>query len=681
MAGINPKTGKRRDWEAKQAAKSAAPDEELANIEKRLALLKRQQKAIEARERLMTFIKFTSPDPEDPSDVERSRYKNARHHDAIARVVEEVEKGEIPFLILTMPPRHGKSEIVSRRLPAWFAGRHPDQNVVVATYNDDFAQDFGKDVRSIMQSAQYKQVFPSVTLRRGGSASDRLQTAQGGLLTFVGRGGTLTGRGAHCLAAGTMVDTNLGPVAIEDLSLAHRVRSFDVKRGRQVWQRVVALASRPRASLLRITTETGRVVEATAEHRFYANGRWVRAEDLTPGDALLPMQVGRSDAVALVEDTRRSAVVYDIQVEETECFFANGLLTHNCLIIDDIISNAEQARSQTIRDQTWDWFTKVAMSRRMGKKLVVITFTRWHSDDIIGRLTDPENPHYNLKLAEKIKIINLPALAEDDDPLGRAPGEPLWPDGPDRFDVDFLQEQQMLDPLGFASLYQQRPSLLDGDMFKRENIRFYKQDELPEELRVYCSSDHAVATGQRNDYTVLLKVGIDAQSNIYLLECFWQRVKSDAAVEAMLTMASGKHKPLLWWAEKGHISKSIGPFLRKRMLETGTYINIREVTPAADKATRAQSIAARVAMGKVFFPMNAVWSEKAINELMAFPNGTHDDFADTLAYIGLGLQSQFAPAKTSARKVGAPEFGTLAWVKQADKWAEQKKARAAAGGF
>lgn len=550
---INPRTGKRVAWEKEQAAlKAENPD--LKEINQQLALLKRQQKALQARERFMPFIKFTSPDPEDPNDVEKSSYKNAKHHDAIARVIEEVERGAIRFLILTVPPRHGKSEQVSRRLPAWFIGRHPDKNVVVATYNDDFASDFGKDVRGIITSPQFKQVFPEVRLQRGGSASDRLQTTRGGLMSFVGRGGSLTGRGAHLL------------------------------------------------------------------------------------------------------------------------------------IIDDLIKDDKEARSQAIRDQAWNWFTKVAMTRRMGLKLVIMTFTRWHSDDPIGRLTDPENPHYNERLAKRIKIINLPAIAEEDDPLGRAPGEPLWPDGPDKYDLDFLEEQKSLDPLGFAALFQQRPSLLDGDIFRREDIKFYGPGtgrELPENLQIYCSSDHAVGTGQRNDPSCFLKIGIDQNSDIYLLECVWRKMKTDAAVEAMLAMARGIHRPLLWWAEKGHISKSIGPFLRKRMLETGTYINIREVTPVQDKVQRAQSIAARVAMGKVIFPKDALWTEKAINEMMAFPNGAHDDFCDALAWIGLGLQSQFAPSKSIAAERAAkrPAFGTLDWVKLSDRWQNERKADSAAGGF
>jgi len=352
----------------------------------------------------------------------------------------------------------------------------------------------------------------------------------------------------------------------------------------------------------------------------------------------------------------------------------------DCLLIDDLYKDHEEARSQTIRDQAWNWFTKVAMTRRMGRKLVIITMTRWHSDDIIGRITDPENPCYNAIEAAKWKIIRLPAIAEEEDPLGRAEGEVLWPQ---RFDLDFMQSQQRLDPLGFAALYQQRPTVADGVLFRRENMQFYKANELPEDLRIYCSSDHAVATGQRNDYTVMFKIGVDRQSNIWVLDCFRAKVSADKAVEAMLAMAAGKERPLLWWAERGHISKSIGPFLRKRMLETGTYINLVEVTPVHDKEQRAQSIAARIAMGKVYFPTDKVWTEKIVNELLAFPSGIHDDAVDALAYIGLGLQSQFAPGRNTAmtKQNAQPKTGTLAWIKLADKWAAEKKAAAAAGGF
>jgi predicted phage terminase large subunit-like protein len=539
---INPRTGKRFDF-----VDPAHQDRETVILRSQVKLLERQAAALEARDRFMPFIKFTSPDPEDPNDVKKSKYKNARHHDATARVIEEVVKGNIQILILVEPPRHGKTEQVSRKLPAWFIGKFPTENVVVGTYSDMFAEDLGADVRSIMSSPSYKQVFPNVKLQRGGTAKNRLQTTDGGLLFFVGRGGALTGRGAHIL------------------------------------------------------------------------------------------------------------------------------------ILDDLIKDDKEARSPAIRDQAWNWLTKVAMTRRMGRKLVIITFTRWHSDDPIGRLTDPENPHFNRKVAEKIKIINMPAIAEEGDPLGRKVGEPLWPDGPDKFDLEFLQQQQDLDPLGFAALYQGRPSVLDGDLFKRENVRYY--DELPEELRIYSASDHALGGNQRNDPTLLISVGIDRQSNIFVLpDIFWRRAPTDIVGEAMLDKTQAD-KPLLWWAGTDHITKSMGPFLRKRMGERGIYINLREVAPIGDKVAGAQSIVGRFAMGKVYWP-KAPWVERAINELMAFPNGLHDEWADTLGLIGRGLQSQFKPGKpASEREKKEPAFGTVNWLRHNEKWAKEKAAEQAAGGF
>lgn len=546
---VNPRTGRKYGWEAEQARKKAESPEA---VEQEIALLERLKIAAEAREHLLPFTRFTMPDPADPNDASRTVYEAEPFHIAVADVLTRFEKGELRHddgtvctqLIFEMPPRHGKTELATKRNAAWISGRHPEWNIAVASYSDTMAQDFGADTRAILTSAQFRQVFPTYGLRRGGTAKDNIQTEQGGRLVFVGRGGALTGRGAHAL------------------------------------------------------------------------------------------------------------------------------------LIDDLYKDHEEARSQTIRDQAWNWFTKVAMTRRMGRKLVMITMTRWHTDDIVGRITDPDNPCYNAIEAKKWKIIRLPAIAEADDPLGRAEGEPLWPE---RFDLDFLQSQQRLDPLGFASLYQQRPTVADGVLFRRENIQRYDPKDLPEDLRFYCASDHAVGTKQRNDPSCFGKAGVDKQDNLWLTDLFWQRVPTDQAVEAMLAMASGSMAPLIWWAERGHISQSIGPFLYKRMNETGTYINLREVTPVGDKEQRAQSIAARVAMGKVYIPKGPVW-DKAVEEMLAFPNGIHDDFVDMLSLFGLGLQSQFGK-KPPAPKKEEPKFGSLNWVKMHDRWTAEQQAARRHGGF
>lgn len=551
---INPKTGKRYSFvPPEKRGVDAQRVEELAAVNRERSIYERQAAAMAARDNLLTYAKFTMPDPAAPNDVSRTLYDAQPFHVEVGKALEAVERGEIRQLIFCMPPRHGKTELATKRFSAWLSGRHPEWDIIVATYSDEKAMEFGGDTRTILQSTQHKQVFPAYGLRRGSTAKDFMQTNSGGKILFKGRGGALTGSGMH---------VGLG---------------------------------------------------------------------------------------------------------------------------DDLFKDHEEARSPAIRDQAWNWFTKVFMTRRMGMKLVILTMTRWHSDDIIGRLTDPENPHYNVKQAERWKIIRLPAIAEDDeDPMGRKPGEPLWPvdaaTGEPKYDLDFLESQREMDALGFEALYQQNPTVADGTLFRRETVRYYKPSELPDELRIYCASDHAVGTKQRNDPSCLIKIGVDRSDNIYILDTFWRRAPSDVVVEAMLGMGSGNMRPLIWWAERGHISKSIGPFLRKRMIETGNYLNIVEVTPAVDKEQRAQSIAARVAMGKVLFPIGTWWTEKAINELMAFPNGTHDDFVDALAYIGLGLPRQVR-ASAPPKDESPPKFGTLGWVKYMDKWNTEEKGRQAAGGF
>jgi len=311
----------------------------------------------------------------------------------------------------------------------------------------------------------------------------------------------------------------------------------------------------------------------------------------------------------------------------------------NLLMCDDPIKDRKEADSKLIRDQLWEWLLQVFRSRMMDKDArICLIQTRWHADDAVGRISDPDNEYYNTETASRWHIVDLPALALPDDPLGRKEGEALWPE---RFDKAHFDEIQRSDPRGFAALYQGRPVLPGMRFFDDTWFRPYGPKELPgkEYLRIYVASDHAVSVEQTRDKTCLIPVGVDAEGTVWILpDVWWRHANTETVVEAMLAMIR-RHRPLAWFAERGHIAKSIGPFLRRRMLEEGVFASVRDLPITADKQTRAQSIQGRMSMGKVRFPGFATWWLEARKQMLQFPHGPHDDFCDALAWIGLGLDT------------------------------------------
>lgn len=139
-----------------------------------------------ARESLLGFTEYTNP-----------AYQRARHHELIAAKLEAVERGEIDRLMIFMPPRHGKSELASKRFPAWCLGRNPKRQIIAASYNSDLANDFGRNVRNIVAEPEFGQVFPGVGLAPDSQAANRMNTNHGGAYVAAGVGTAVTGRGAH----------------------------------------------------------------------------------------------------------------------------------------------------------------------------------------------------------------------------------------------------------------------------------------------------------------------------------------------------------------------------------------------------------------------------------------------------------------------------------------------------
>ena len=169
---------------------------ELARYE---GVLKRLIAVTEAETSMLAFARLMMPSPKQPDDPDVSRYEAQRFHEVICAALEELEAGRMRRLIINLPPRHGKTKLASQLFTAWFAGKHPELSVIFGTYNEKFSQDIGRAVRDIMLSPAYAQVFPATVLKSDSKAADRLETNAGGILAFVGRGGTTTGRGGDLL--------------------------------------------------------------------------------------------------------------------------------------------------------------------------------------------------------------------------------------------------------------------------------------------------------------------------------------------------------------------------------------------------------------------------------------------------------------------------------------------------
>jgi len=268
---------------------------------------------------------------------------------------------------------------------------------------------------------------------------------------------------------------------------------------------------------------------------------------------------------------------------------------------------------------------------------IVVIQTRWHDDDLVGRLLQDMETG-----GEEWELIDLPAFAMHNDSLGRAYGDPLWPDW---YPTNVLEQTRKAltstdGPREWSALYQQRPITEEGAFFQKEWFRPYNHKELmtrhrgnkEQYLQIYASSDYAVSSGG-GDYTVHLIVGVDPNDDIYLLDLWRGQTESDEWVEQALRLMR-EWSPLQWAEEAGQIEKSVGPFLTKRMREEGIYCFRKAYSSASDKSTRARAIQARMSMGKLYIPEDALWADSFLYEASRFPAGTNDDQVDALALIG-----------------------------------------------
>lgn len=314
---------------------------------------------------------------------------------------------------------------------------------------------------------------------------------------------------------------------------------------------------------------------------------------------------------------------------------AGGSLTGrgaHLLVIDDPIKNAQEAASATYRQATWEWYRSTVYTRlQPGNSAMILIQTRWHEDDLAGRL-----------LAEmraggpQWEVLSLPAIAEDDDQLGRAPGQPLWPE---QFGLKELDEiQRTLGSQWWYALYQQRPQPAGGGIFKREHFRYYQQQN---DCYVYnqkivpirkcwnfTTVDLAVSERTQADYTVLGTWACTPDNDLLLLDVVRDHFEGTRH-QALIHQAYQRWQPSFIGIEQVGYQLS----LIQQVIKDG--LPIRALRDQRDKIARALLAQTRYENGTIYHPVSAPWLAEFEEELLLFPRAAHDDQVDVTGYAAL----------------------------------------------
>jgi len=341
------------------------------------------------------------------------------------------------------------------------------------------------------------------------------------------------------------------------------------------------------------------------------------------------VQVSEDAKAAGAWSTTAGGEYYAVGVNGT----VTGRRAHGA-IIDDPVKGREDADSESLRQTLWDWYLSDLRTRLLPDAWIILIQTRWHEDDLAGRLLPAdyagESGPIKCRDGEIWEVVNLPALAEEGDPLGRLPGEALWPDF---FSVEKLEIERIAQGTrNWSALYQQRPAPETGDYFLKDWVRWYDDPPPRDTLRIYGASDYAV-TAHGGDFTVHGVSGLDPEDDLYLLDWWRGQASTDIWVDSFLDLAE-RWRPSEWAEENGQIIKSVGPFIDKRQRERRIYTYRRQYVSSTDKATRAQSIRGCFSMGKVLLPRRAPWASALVTEMLKFPTGKYDDQVDVLSLFG-----------------------------------------------
>ena len=460
-----------------------------------------------ARDRFNVFLDYIQPG-----------YSQQWFHTLIANSCQRLFEGTLGRgkLMLFVPPQHGKSEIVSRKFPAWVLGRDPQMKIVGSSYSADLAQQFSRSIQRTIDSTEYNTLFPDTYLNNSNVRTDTKGSwlrnvdlfetvGHGGFYKAVGVGGSLTGT---------------------------------------------------------------------------------------------PVDLG---------------------------------------IIDDPVKDALEAYSVTYRERVWNWYTDVFLTRLHNNSKQLLIMTRWHEDDLAGRLLDREGDDWT--------VISIPAICEvkNDGGQGKSEreiGDALWPE---RHSLERLREVERRSPRTFAALYQQRPTIEGGNIVKRDWFGHVSSSDfkrMHEDEPVIFFIDTAYTDKTTNDPTGIIatcKIGGD----IYITHAQKVSMKFPDLVRFIPGYVSSQG-----YTRRSTIRiepKANGLSVIDQLKEM-TGLNVTKTpSPTEAKETRLNAASPTVESGRVVL-VDGAWNEAFTDEVCGFPSKPHDEFVDLLCYaVDYHINSPFKP--------------------------------------
>jgi len=366
------------------------------------------------------------------------------------------------------------------------------------------------------------------------------------------------------------------------------------------------------------------------------------------------------DTISSLERVRGGENVYDVQVKDNNNLFANKVLVHNCIIIDDPFADRQSADSEQIRESTWRWYLSTLYTRREGKAGLVVLNTRWHEDDLTGRLLDQqkESEESGVKTGgyDKWDRVSFPAIADEDEfidgKLFRKKGDVLWPEKFSVDDLERIKNNYKQTPGGmyeWSALYQQRPILSENAEFRREWFRYYEDSDLTS-LNLYYITlcDLAISQKSSADNTVVRTIAVNRDKfQWFLCDETSGHLDPLQTIDAIFHHRN-KYRSKVYIEEVGY-QAALQHFVIEEQRKRGEFFTVEGIKQktTTKKEERIRGLIPLYKAGVVFHKKGQ--DELLESQLLSFPKSRRDDNMDCLSFaLGVAKHTpREAPADTT----------------------------------